>query len=218
MTAEILYEDEYIIVAIKPRGVSSQSNMGFEEDMVSILKKHIGGGYIGVIHRLDKPVYGLMVYGKNKIATALLSEELRNREIEKAYEALVEGIPHEKEGCFKDFIVQEKNGKNSISRCCDKSTQGAKEAVLNYKSISSEDNNGIFISRLRIKLLTGRHHQIRLQCAAHGLPLLGDYKYNKRLSKRKCEYDRVLALAAVELKFNHPVNKTKMEYKINADF
>lgn len=213
MAIEILYEDGDIIVVIKPRGVSSQSEKGFEEDMVSLLKKHIGrDAYIGVIHRLDKPVYGIMVFGKNKKSASLLSEDLKSKKIEKVYEVLVEGVPLENEGVFKDYIVQEKG--DNISRLCEGKTSGAKEAVLNYKLISSENN----ISRLRIELITGRHHQIRLQCSSHGLPIFGDYKYNKRLPEGKCEYDKVLALAAVELSFFHPVKKIKMDYRINADF
>lgn len=213
MAIEILYEDSDIIVVVKPRGVSSQSEKGFEEDMVSLLKKHIGrDAYIGVIHRLDKPVYGIMVFGKNKKSAFLLSEDLKSKKIEKVYEVLVEGVPLENEGVFKDYIVQEKG--DNISRLCEGKTSGAKEAVLNYKLISSENN----ISRLRIELITGRHHQIRLQCSSHGIPLFGDYKYNKRLPEGKCEYDKVLALAAVELSFFHPVKKIKMDYRINADF
>lgn len=217
MALEILYEDRDIIVVIKPRGVSSQSNSGFEEDMVSLLKKHIGrDAYIGVVHRLDKPVYGIMVYGKNKNVTAILSEEMRKKKLEKIYEVLVEGRPDKAEGELRDFIIQDKG--DNISHRSDKNIQGAREAVLNYKTLLTENEDGMFISRLMIKLITGRHHQIRLQCAAHGFPLFGDYKYNKRLPEGKCKYDKVLTLAAVKLSFLHPVKKVKLEYKINADF
>ena len=94
MALKILYEDKDIVVAVKPRGVLSQSSSSFEEDMVSLLKKHLGrDGYIGVIHRLDKPVYGIMVYGKNKKATDILCSDLKKKNIGKIYEALVEGLP-----------------------------------------------------------------------------------------------------------------------------
>ena len=99
MNLKILYEDKDVIVTVKPRGISSQSSNSFEEDMVSLLKKHMGkDAYVGVIHRLDKPVYGIMVYGKNKKATEILSNELRKKSIEKTYEALVDGFPESDEG------------------------------------------------------------------------------------------------------------------------
>ncbi|MFC2583358.1 MAG: pseudouridine synthase, partial [Lachnoanaerobaculum saburreum] len=110
MALKILYEDNDIIVVIKPRGVFSQSSSGFEEDMVSLIKKHLGkDSYIGVVHRLDKPVYGIMVYGKNKKATGILCNELRKKNIRKIYEALVEGVPSENIGKLRDFIKKDNN-------------------------------------------------------------------------------------------------------------
>lgn len=216
MALKILYEDKDIVVVIKPRGVLSQSSSSFEEDMVSLLKKHLGGDcYIGVIHRLDKPVYGVMVYGKNKRATDILCSDLRKKNIGKIYEALVEGLPSEDTGRLTDFIKKENN---NISRIADKNTKDAKEAILEYKVVDTKHSEGTDITRLRINLLTGRHHQIRLQCAAHGFPLFGDYKYNKRLAKEKLDYDKVLTLAAVELSFNHPKTGKNMNFKIDADF
>lgn len=216
MDIKILYEDEDIIVAVKPRGISSQSSSGFEDDMVSLLKKHLGkDAYIGVIHRLDKTVYGIILYGKTKVATEILSNELRKKNIEKTYEALVEGLPENKEGELRDYL---KKYDNNISKVVDKNTPGAKESVLKYSVEESYQRDDTFITRLRINLLTGRHHQIRLQCAEHGFPLFGDFKYNKRLQKQRLEYDKVLALAAVELSFKHPKTKEKLIYKIDADF
>ena len=105
MNLKILYEDKDVIVTVKPRGISSQSSNSFEEDMVSLLRKHMGkDAYVGVIHRLDKPVYGIMVYGKNKIATEILSNELRKKSIGKTYEALVDGFPESDEVELIDFI------------------------------------------------------------------------------------------------------------------
>ena len=130
MDIKILDEDEDIIVAVKPRGISSQSSSGFEDDMVSLLKKHLGkDAYIGVIHRLDKPVYGIILYGKTKVATEILSNELRKKNIEKTYEALVEGLPENKEGELRDYL---KKYDNNISKVVDKNTPGAKESVLKY--------------------------------------------------------------------------------------
>ena len=178
MNLKILYEDKDVIVTVKPRGISSQSSNSFEEDMVSLLKKHMGkDAYVGVIHRLDKPVYGIMVYGKNKKATEILSNELRKKNIEKT-----------------------------------------KEAVLKYKVLESYKKDDRYITRLRINLITGRHHQIRLQCASHGFPLYGDHKYNKRLANVKLDEDKVLSLAAVNLSFKHPKTGMELNYKINADF
>lgn len=216
MRLKILFEDRDIIVVVKPRGISSQSSSGFEEDMVSLLKKHLGSdSYVGVIHRLDKPVYGIMVYGKNKRSTDILSNELSQKNIEKTYEALVEGLPSNKQGELRDFV---KKYDNNTSRVVDKNTTGAKEAILNYLVLDSFQRDDMCIARLKINLVTGRHHQIRLQCATHGFPIFGDHKYNKRLSKGKVEYDKVLALAAVNLSFKHPKTNEKLIYKIDADF
>lgn len=216
MRLKILFEDRDIIVVVKPRGISSQSSNGFEEDMVSLLKKHLGSdSYVGVIHRLDKPVYGIMVYGKNKRSTDILSNELSQKNIEKTYEALVEGWPSNKQGELRDFV---KKYDNNTSRVVEKNTTGAKEAILNYLVLDSFQRDDMCIARLKINLVTGRHHQIRLQCATHGFPLFGDHKYNKRLSKEKVEYDKVLALAAVNLSFKHPKTNKKLNYKIDADF
>lgn len=216
MVPQILFEDKDIIVVVKPRGVSSQSSSGFEEDMVSLLKKHLGkDAYIGVIHRLDKPVYGIMVYGKNKKSTEILSNELRQKNIEKSYVALVEGLPLKNHGELRDYI---KKYDNNTSKVVDKNTIGAKEAVLNYEVMDSFQIEDMCITRLKINLVTGRHHQIRLQCASHGFPLLGDLKYNKRLSNKKFEYDKVLALAAINLSFIHPKTNKRLNYKIDADF
>ena len=216
MVPQILFEDKDIIVVVKPRGVSSQSSSGFEEDMVSLLKKHLGkDAYIGVIHRLDKPVYGIMVYGKNKKSTEILSNELRQKNIEKSYVALVEGLPLKNHGELRDYI---KKYDNNTSKVVDKNTIGAKEAVLNYEVMDSFQIEDMCITRLKINLVTGRHHQIRLQCASHGFPLLGDHKYNKRLSNKKLEYDKVLALAPINLSFIHPKTNKRLNYKIDADF
>lgn len=216
MRLKILFEDRDIIVVVKPRGISSQSSSGFEEDMVSLLKKHLGSdSYVGVIHRLDKPVYGIMVYGKNKRSTDILSNELSQKNIEKTYEALVEGCPSNKQGELRDFV---KKYDNNTSRVVEKNITGAKEAILNYLVLDSFQRDDMCIARLKINLVTGRHHQIRLQCATHGFPIFGDHKYNKRLSKEKVEYDKVLALAAVNLSFKHPKTNKKLNYKIDADF
>ena len=216
MNLKILYEDKDIIVVVKPRGISSQSSNSFEEDMVSLLKKHLGkDGYIGVIHRLDKPVYGIMVYGKNKASTDILSNELRKKSIERTYEALVDGLPESEEGELRDFI---KKFDNNVSKVVEKNTAGAKEAILKYSVVDSLLNEDRYITRLRINLITGRHHQIRLQCASHGFPLYGDHKYNTRLENIRLNEDKVLSLAAVSLKFIHPKTGKELHYKINADF
>ena len=161
--------------------------------MVSLLKKHLGkDAYIGVIHRLDKPVYGIMVYGKNKKSTEILSNELRQKNIEKSYVALVEGLPLKNHGELRDYI---KKYDNNTSKVVDKNTIGAKEAVLNYEVMDSFQIEDMCITRLKINLVTGRHHQIRLQCASLGFPL-----------------------AAINLSFIHPKTNKRLNYKIDADF
>lgn len=181
---DILYEDPEIIVVKKPVGTESQSSRGFGADMVSEIKRHIhnsspkaGEPYVGVIHRLDKPVSGVMVYAKTKKAAAALSKQVADGKMQKKYLAVVCGKPVDKVDNFVDYLL--KDGKTNTSRIVDKWTNGGKLAQLRFRELDSknvEPYGGL--SLLEVELLTGRHHQIRVQMAGHGLPLWGDNKYN----------------------------------------
>ena len=207
----ILYEDEDIIVPVKPAGLQSQSVHSFEPDMVSEIRKHIAGlstkistnlpePYVGVIHRLDKPVGGVMVYAKNQKAAAALSKQVQDGTLKKTYCAVICGQPVDNVGKYVDFL--RKDEKNNYSQIVDKSVDGSKRAELSYEMIGTKQVGGQKLSLVKIQLMTGRHHQIRVQFAGHGFPLLGDAKYGSGTSVGRRR--EPLALWAMELRFLHP--------------
>lgn len=186
---KVLYEDNEILVAVKPAGVESQAAKRFARDMVSEVKKHLvinrsctlgKEPYVGVIHRLDKPVSGVMVYAKTKRAAAALSEQVQSHKMKKIYTAVVHGRPVNMVDNYVDYLVKTPDG--NYSRVVDKGITGAKKAELSYKVLKTIDGDaagmpGTELSLVRVALKTGRHHQIRVQMAHHGTPLYGDMKY-----------------------------------------
>ncbi len=213
---DILYEDKDIIVVDKPVGVSSQVERGFGEDMISILMNYLhnkgeNNPYIGVVHRLDKSVGGVMVYAKSKTAAAKLSNDIALRNIEKKYYAAIYNAEILKlEDTLEDFIM--KNGKLNISEVVMSSVKGAKQAKLMYKIIETKEIEGIGISLVDIKLITGRHHQIRVQFSSRGCPLVGDRKYNKL--DKVINGIKNIGLYCYGLTFNHPITNKKLEFQI----
>lgn len=216
---KIIYEDQDILVAEKPVGMESQSSRRLEPDMVSEIKKYLstkpstkssprgGEPYVGVIHRLDKPVSGVMVYAKNQKAAAALSRQLQSGQMKKIYRAVVCGKLVDSVGSYVDYLL--KDGKSNCSQVVDKDTAGAKRAELNYRVLAEEEAEGEEpISLVEIELLTGRHHQIRAQFAAHGHPLRGDNKYNP-----DCK-GGFPALSAVRLSFLHPATGKRVEFSM----
>ena len=186
----VLFEDSSLIVVEKPAGIESQSARGFEEDMVSRIREHIhklspkkstesSNGqppYVGVIHRLDRPVSGVMVYAKTQKAAAFLSRQVQEGKMKKIYRAVVCGKPVDNSGTYVDFLL--KDQKINCSRIVDKSTDGGKLARMNYHVVDSIEvkdekaGEGLQVLTLvEIELLTGRHHQIRVQMGGHGTPL-----------------------------------------------
>lgn len=217
----LLYEDREIIVVEKPAGVESQASRGFAPDMVSQLQTYLytklstdwgkastkprkksakpAVPYLGVIHRLDKPVSGVMVYAKTQNAAANLSSQVREGKMDKYYYAVVCGKPVDNVGNFVDYL--QKDGKGNYSRIVDKSAPGAKRVELDYEVIEHRTMERE-LSLVRIHLLTGRHHQIRVQFAGHGYPLWGDNRYHPDFAGGKRRGS--IALCAAELSFTHP--------------
>lgn len=232
---EILYEDKDILVVVKPAGIESQTSRRLEPDMVSEIKNHLHqkaqetkklsttlspkastapvDPYVGVIHRLDKPVRGVMVYAKNQKAAAQLSRQVQEGKLEKIYQAVVCGKPVDNVGKYVDYLL--KDGKTNTSRIVDKSLPGAKRAELDYQVLKEKElEDGDVRALVEIHLHTGRHHQIRVQFAAHGTPLAGDAKYGASSVPASGIRTRreMLALCAVRLAFFHPVTGKRMEF------
>lgn len=223
-----LYEDDQVIVVWKPAGMESQSSRGFGADMVSEIRKHIhisstkafpqdGAPYVGVIHRLDKPVSGILVYAKTKNAAATLSKQVAEGKMEKKYLAVLCGKVDKNVDNFVDYLL--KDEKMNCSRIVDKGINGAKRAELAYRVLErrrTESYGELALAEITLK--TGRHHQIRVQMAGHGMPLWGDNKYNPVFSGESEAQGRKnmrasVALAAYSLAFRHPTAGKIMEFK-----
>lgn len=217
----LLYEDEQIIVVWKPVGMEAQSSRGFGADMVSEIKKHIhkqspksGEPYVGVIHRLDKPVSGVMVYAKDKNSAAALSKQVAGHQMKKKYLAVLctnnPQIVDNSVDKFVDYML--KDEKSNISSIVDMGITGAKRAELDCRIVENlqlEPYGALALAE--VELFTGRHHQIRVQMAGHGMPIWGDNKYNPQFQTTKQRVD--VALAAYELSFFHPATGKWMTFR-----
>ena len=199
---KILYEDNHIIVAVKPSGVLSQSDGSNAPDMLTILKAYIkekyqkpGDVYLGLVHRLDRPVSGVMVFARTSKAASRLSEQIRQRKVDKIYRCVVDGIL-EGEGRLENFIS--KDEARNIVTVSDTEKPGYKASYLDYRALASKDG----LTLAEVRLGTGRSHQIRAQMAQSGHPLIGDRKYGKSDDRTKD-----IALEAYKLSFEHPVKR-----------
>lgn len=205
---DIIYEDQELLVCRKPAGIATQSAKAGQQDMVSLIKneraKKKEEPYVGLVHRLDQPVEGVMVFAKTKQAAAKLSKQVAERGIDKFYLAVVEGEFEKAEGVLEHYLV--KDGKTNTSRVVAADEPEAKKARLSYQVLEyKEDQN---VSLVKIKLDTGRHHQIRVQMSASGHPLVGDQKYNPNAGRGD------VALCSHKIGFVHPVTGRAMEYEI----
>ena len=222
---EILYEDAQLIVCYKPAGIATQTKKLGQKDMVSILSNHIaqegtGQPFIGVVHRLDQPVEGVMVFAKTKQAAAKLSAQMKDHSFGKKYYARVqltegktfaEATGHATEGTLRDWMqFDRKENKSCVVEQPRKeqknvnSKNGVQEALLDYRVIKEEEKTAL----LDITLHTGRHHQIRVQLSHEGLPLLGDRKYNPSGEKGTS-----LGLCSSCLEFKHPRTGKMMKFE-----
>ncbi|MCD8011913.1 MAG: RluA family pseudouridine synthase [Lachnospiraceae bacterium] len=270
----ILYEDKEILVCHKSAGMPVQSASVRQKDMVSVLRNHLDGGEVYVVHRLDQPVEGVVVFAKTKAAAADLSRQMADGHMKKVYQAVVE-LPEDavireaskksdnsKAGknaaiseagktadCSEDRknrIVSEdewhtlvdylvKDGRNNRSFVADSGRPGAKRAELRYRILkwweeAQENADGKQMTEAvrklalaEIELMTGRHHQIRVQMAHAGLPLAGDRKYNPRYAESAKNgsvpgCSESLALCAVSLTFRHPSTKKRVTFEVRPQF
>ena len=199
---KVLYEDNHIIVAIKPAGVLSQSDGSNAPDMLTILKAYIkekyqkpGEVYLGLVHRLDRPVSGVMVFARTSKAASRLSEQIRLRKVDKIYRCVVNGVL-EGEGRLENYISKDESS-NTVT-VSDSEKPGFKASYLDYRALASKEG----LTLVEVKLGTGRSHQIRAQMAHFGHPLIGDQKYGLRDNRTKD-----IALEAYKLSFEHPVKR-----------
>lgn len=207
----ILYEDKEILVCRKQAGMPVQAAGIGTMDMESALKNYLAQKmpgkvpYLGVVHRLDQPVEGILVFAKTPGAAGSLSKQMMAGGAGKYYLAVVEGKPGNTEGTITDYL--KKNGRANMSQAVPANTQGAKKAILHYQVLDQKEINGKTRSLLKIKLETGRHHQIRVQLSHAGFPLLGDRKYNPSGTKGTS-----LGLCSCSLELKHPKTGKIMKF------
>lgn len=205
----VLYEDNHIIVVMKPQNVPSQQDETKDMDMLTAVKEYIkvnakkpGNVYVGLVHRLDRPTGGVMVFAKTSKAAERLCEQMKNGEFEKEYLCITCAEPKEKSATLVNYL--KKDEKNNIVNIVPMATDGAKKAILHYEV--KEVVSGYALCK--VILGTGRSHQIRVQMARIGCPLYGDQKYGGK----KETFSRPLALWAVRLSFTHPVTKERRSF------
>ena len=216
MNLKVIYEDNHIIVVEKPVNIPSQGDKTGDEDMLIIIKAYLkekynkpGEVYLGLVHRLDRPTGGVMVFAKTSKAASRLSEQIRNKNFEKKYLCIVDGKMENEKGTFKDYLL--KNEKTNTSKVVNPSelksklTKNAKEAILDYEVVKY--NEEINLSVVKVLLHTGRHHQIRVQFSSRNHSLYGDQKYGNRGRGKQ------LALWAYSLSFNHPTTKERLTFE-----
>lgn len=215
MQTKIIYEDKDIIVVYKPAGIAVQSARIGQPDVESELKGHLAAKerqagaspYLGIVHRLDQPVEGLLVFGKNRKAAADLSRQVQGAGFHKEYRAVVCGTPDAQCRELVDYLKKEE-GRAVVSK------EEGKKAILHLEVMHTKKVGGESISLLSVRIETGRFHQIRAQLSHAGFPILGDKKYGskKSLSLSDDMGIRSIALSACRLLFQHPVTKKMLEY------
>lgn len=210
MDINVIFEDEDILVSEKPPGMPCQSDKTGDLDLMTALDRD----YLGLVHRLDRPVGGVMVYARNELSSTWLSNAIRDRAFHKEYLAVVLGRPLEEKGEMVDNLKKLRTV--NMSKVVPEDVGGAKKAALEYKLLQSvEDPEFGSLSLLHIVLLTGRHHQIRVQLSNAGLPIWGDTKYNKEFTGRKAWTQ--IALWSHRIKFRHPGGRKVSFYSLPGD-
>lgn len=205
MMLQVFYEDNQVLVAVKPQDVPSQPDVSGDESFLDAAREYIrikynkpGAAYLGLVHRLDRPAGGLMVFARTSKAAARLSAQIREGRFDKTYYAVVRGAP-DPEAVLEDYL--QKDTARNTSRVVQKNAAGAKFARLSYRLCAAAGD----LALVRIQLDTGRAHQIRVQMQHAGHPLAGDYRYGGPPADHLC-------LWAARLAFDHPTKKERMEF------
>lgn len=207
---EILFEDNHIIVVVKPANIPSQEDKTGDKDMLTLIKEYIkdkynkpGNVYLGLVHRLDRPVGGVMVFAKTSKAASRLSEEVRSKSMQKHYLAIVNGKMEKEKDTLVDYLW--KDEKKNTSYVVKEGKKNSKMAELDYEVLKYDKKEDL--SLVKIDLHTGRHHQIRVQFSSRMHALYGDNKYHGRGAGTG------ICLWAYKLSFKHPVSKEEMSFE-----
>lgn len=208
----VIYEDNHLLVVEKPVNVLSQGDDTNDKDMVNLLKNYLkvkynkpGNVFVGLVHRLDRPVGGIMVFAKTSKAASRLSEQVRNKSFKKTYRAVLNGNMKKDKDILKDYLY--KNKKTNMVSVVNKNHKDAKDAELSYETISKNEK----FSMVQVDLKTGRSHQIRVQFSSRNHPLFGDQRYGQHINKKGDQ----IALWSYKIEITHPTTKEKMEFICN---
>lgn len=205
----IIFEDAHLLIIDKPHDVLSQEDHTGDADVLSLCKRYLtrksdkNSNYLGLLHRLDRPVGGLMMLAKTPQAAKNISKQMRDRLVQKTYQAVVQGAPPPN-GVLTHYLLKDKQ--TNIVKAVSENEKKAKRAVLSFSKLEQKKE----LALLSIHLQTGRPHQIRVQLAAEGFPVWGDYKYGKDQPD-----GRTMALRATELIFNHPGDNKEMRFELS---
>ena len=207
---KVIYEDNHIIVVEKKPNAPSQADKTGDIDMLTIIKEYIkekynkpGNVYLGLVHRLDRPVGGVMVFAKTSKAAGRLSDQVREKVFKKKYLAVVDGEFEQEKGVLEDYLY--KDERKNMSTVVNKDKKNAKLAKLDYEVLKYNEVKNL--SLVKVNLHTGRHHQIRVQLSHFGHSIFGDQKYGTRGKGKQ------IALWAYELTIKHPITKEEMTFK-----
>lgn len=207
---KIIYEDNHIIVVEKKPNIPSQEDKTGDIDMITLVKNYIkekyskpGNVYLGLVHRLDRPVGGIMIFARTSKSASRLSNQVREKTFRKKYLAVVDGKIENKTGTLEDYLY--KDERNNISKVVNKDKKNAKLAKLDYEVLKYDEVKDL--SLIKINLHTGRHHQIRVQLSNFNHSIFGDQKYGTRGKGKQ------IALWSYELTIEHPITKEKMTFK-----
>ncbi|GAA3641499.1 RluA family pseudouridine synthase [Asaccharospora irregularis] len=206
---KVIYEDNHLLVVEKPVNILSQGDDTNDKDMVNLLKSYVkekynkpGNVYIGLVHRLDRPVGGVMVFAKTSKAASRLSEQVRNKSFKKTYRAVIHGKMNKNNDTLNDYLY--KNKKTNMVSVVNKNHKDAKSAELSYETLGFKENKSL----VEIDLKTGRSHQIRVQFSSRKHPLFGDQRYGQNVNK----VGQQISLWSYRINIIHPTTKEKMEF------
>jgi len=214
MELNVLFEDNHLLAVEKPRNLLIQEDATGDPDLLNIAKEFLvekynkpGNAFLGLVHRLDRPVGGVILFGKTSKAASRISNEIRLNKFDRQYYAVVRGIPDKKEDTLTDYLL--KNRKTNVSSVVAPDTKDAKKSILDYEVVGTDENNNL--SLLFITLQTGRSHQIRLQLSHLGFPIYGDQKYGQEVNQP----GQQIALWAYKVAVKHPTKDETVTISLN---